>query len=421
MTMLSRFRPSLQKYVALLGVIVFLANAVTAQDQPAKSQEDSAGTPQTTGEAATDPPAEPLFTVPDGTAADLFAFISRVKRTPSKTRTRDAAMAHLKLQVEAVLAACDRIMAEKPDEGTEIKVINEKLGAFAAMARVDRKIADAGLKTLLQALEADERPAIVQLLAQRKLKERTAAVAGMSAAERASLIDELFAMVDRTGLDRETYTLISGVGRTLGRGADPEQGAVLYERLAVAMENSEDEALKSRAAKAVGSARRLRLPGKFMEITGKTATGEEFDWASYRGRVVLVDFWASWCGPCRAEIPNMKAQLEKYGEKGFAIVGVNLDTTMEKYQAYVDAEGLTWTNLMSDREDERGWDNPLATHYGITGIPTAILVDREGKVVSMSARGSTLNRLLLEHLGPFEEVEGEEAGAAPAGAGAEAR
>ena len=148
----------------------------------------------------------------------------------------------------------------------------------------------------------------------------------------------------------------------------------------------------------IGAARRIRLPGNFMKVHGRTAEGEKFDWSSYRGKFVLVDFWASWCGPCRREIPNMKAQLSNY-ESDFAIVGINLDTKKSSYDQYVEKESLTWTNIMSDVPEEMGWDNPLATEYGIMSIPTAILVDREGKVISMNARGEELNRLLEEHLG----------------------
>jgi thioredoxin-related protein len=103
----------------------------------------------------------------------------------------------------------------------------------------------------------------------------------------------------------------------------------------------------------------------------------------------------------------MKAQLKKYGDRGFAIVGINLDRTINEYQNYVDREELTWVNLMSQKESERGWNSPLAVHYGISGIPTAILVDKEGKVVSMTARGGELNRLLAELLGDVETGDSE--------------
>ena len=94
----------------------------------------------------------------------------------------------------------------------------------------------------------------------------------------------------------------------------------------------------------------------------------------------------------------MKEQLAKYGDKGFAIVGINLDDDMEAYQKIVESEELSWVNLVGTNEETRGWNHPLVKYYGIQGIPTAILVGKDGKVVSLSARGEELNRLLAELL-----------------------
>jgi thiol-disulfide isomerase/thioredoxin len=120
------------------------------------------------------------------------------------------------------------------------------------------------------------------------------------------------------------------------------------------------------------------LVGKPLELAGTTAKGAPFTWQAYRGKVVLVDFWATWCGPCRREMPNVKALYEKEANRGFEVVGVSLDEDLEALAEYLDENEIPWETLAGEGTQD------LAQQYGVRGIPTMMLVDKEGKVVAVS-------------------------------------
>jgi len=119
----------------------------------------------------------------------------------------------------------------------------------------------------------------------------------------------------------------------------------------------------------------------------------------------LVDFWATWCQPCRAEVPNVLENYLKYHDKGFDVIGISLDDKRSDAEEYVKQTNIPWPSLFHESSDATGWQNPMAVKYGITGIPTAILVDQEGNVVSMQARGPQLGALLEKLLGKPSGVE----------------
>ncbi len=150
-----------------------------------------------------------------------------------------------------------------------------------------------------------------------------------------------------------------------------------------------------------GSVRRMELLGQPITVHGRTVEGKEFDWTKYKGKVVLIDFWATWCGPCRAEIPNVKRLYNAYHDRGFDVVAVSTDKRKDAPAKFMEVNKLPWVCLFDQSPGKEL--PPLAEYYGVFGIPQAILVDRQGRVVSLSARGEELEELLKEHIGPFEK------------------
>jgi peroxiredoxin len=150
-----------------------------------------------------------------------------------------------------------------------------------------------------------------------------------------------------------------------------------------------------------GAARRVTQPGKVMELSGKTPAGKTADLKDYRGKVVLVDFWATWCGPCVGELPNIRKLYGTYHDKGFEVLAVSVDQDEAALAKFLDKEKLPWVCL----RDPDG-DDSLATRFGIMSIPQAILVGRDGRVLSIGARGTELERLLKKHIADKIEQSG---------------
>jgi thiol-disulfide isomerase/thioredoxin len=129
-----------------------------------------------------------------------------------------------------------------------------------------------------------------------------------------------------------------------------------------------------------------RLAKAPLDLKFKAIDGTDVDVAKLRGKVVLVDFWATWCGPCRMEIPNVVATYNQLHKAGFEIVGISLDQSKEKLLGYTQQAGMTWPQYF----DGKGWANDISRRYGINAIPAAWLVDKKGIVRSTQARGADL-------------------------------
>jgi thiol-disulfide isomerase/thioredoxin len=115
-----------------------------------------------------------------------------------------------------------------------------------------------------------------------------------------------------------------------------------------------------------------------------------------KGQVVLLDFWASWCGPCRAENPNVVQNYQKYKDAGFTVMSVSLDSNKDKWLAAIAADQLVWPNHVSDLG---GWKSKVAVLYGVQSIPFTVLLDQEGRVIATNLRGAALEQTLQQIFG----------------------
>jgi thiol-disulfide isomerase/thioredoxin len=135
------------------------------------------------------------------------------------------------------------------------------------------------------------------------------------------------------------------------------------------------------------------LKTKPLDLKFVSMDGKEVDLSKMNSKVVLIDFWATWCGPCVKEIPNVLKSYEKFHGKGFEIVGISLDQDKAKLESFIKDKGMTWVQYF----DGKGWKNEISTRYGINSIPAMWLVNKKGIVVSTDARGK-LDELVEKYL-----------------------
>jgi thiol-disulfide isomerase/thioredoxin len=336
--------------------------------------------------------------VPDGTPEELLAFIDKLQKTNFKPTSRQQAEAFLGKVAKTSVTVADKILDQTgPKDEARARAARMKLQSLTLLARLGDRDAEATLGDFAESLvsggDAELAAEAAQIVlvsdAQKILKNQD-----LAGAE--SVVSRINALLEKDpddGAIAQFAMQFAGALEHMPEGS--EAAGKAYAAFGGAFVKSSNPQIKAMGEGMAGMLRRLGLVGNEMEIRGTNLDGQAFDQKTLDGKVVLVDFWATWCGPCIAEMPNVLAAYEKYHDKGFEVVGISLDTDRDALEAFLKEKEIPWTILFEQPEGQ-GWQHPLAAYYGITGIPTVILVGRDGKVVSMDVRGEKLGEELAK-------------------------
>jgi thiol-disulfide isomerase/thioredoxin len=384
--------------LSLVGFTIGRAGLAAAQETKVDPSDDVRGNNNRPIKGSAIPPE--TFNVPArATVPQLGAFIKKIEVLRPEFDSETEAMKFLSTSRAAIVKAADKILASQPTEQQEVDALRSKLQAYQLLAMVGAPDAAAkGLK-LADELKHNKRPELAEMGEVIGFDFKMSSVPGLDATQRRALVDALAVALKRK--PQSFAQLAENLGRLLESLGDGENAAAAYAAFGEIFSQNLNEDIRAFGeVMKTGAVRRARLlAGDPIKVEGKTVDGAAFDIKQYKGKVVIVDFWATWCGPCLAELPNLKSIYKKYHDRGLEIVGVNLDKSASDLDKFLRDNDLPWKTLhnadpKAQDDEKKGFSDPNAEFYGITGIPTIILIDRKGKVITLDARGEQLATLV---------------------------
>jgi thiol-disulfide isomerase/thioredoxin len=368
-------------------------------------------------------------TLPDN-SDELIAYLRRLDAVRLEEDTREARARFTAVQ-KAIIEAADKLLDQKGlDEKVRLEAIQTKWGATLLLVQLDDQGAEERFLALVNKLVEDKNPDVSRAarwqLRQLDVTQNLRALMQGKLKNTEKLMQDLNLILADDRLAYPHYNLLETAARILESREKFDEAAKIYAGMEKAFQAADDPELAAQAAfRAQQAAKRLGWIGKEVELAGVRLDGTPFDVEELKGKVVLIDFWATWCGPCIEELPNVVENYKKYHDRGFEIVGVSLDVDKDALDRFVKGENdlkrklewitLFWSDATATAEADP-YENPLAKKFGVDGVPSTFLVDQDGKVVSLGVRGERLGEKLAELLGTPDDVPEEQpqpAAAAP--------
>jgi len=374
-----------QLTLLLVGLLAFCPTATLYGQAPDNAADTD---PE---EAEVDP-----YEVPDGTPEELMQYL-QTGAERMRPQSRDDAVR----MFNSLDTAAERIYVS--DDATpeqRATAANARAQFLSMLQRFGEDPEGSRLKAFLEEAKQDRLPEIRLFAEQFQLQQKLANWGQLNEEDREAVVAEIREALMSDEAGGQQVAMLMRLADTVAETPHAQVAIDLINEVVPKLSESSDPAIASRVPRLKGVVRRLQLPGSKMEIEGTLLNGEPVDWESYRGKVVLVDYWATWCGPCIAELPNVLAAYEAYHDKGFDVLGISLDDNKQDVEEFLAAREIPWRTLYSDDPEANGWQHPMASKYAINGIPRAILVDDQGVVGEMNGRGPRLSERLKELLGP---------------------
>jgi thiol-disulfide isomerase/thioredoxin len=393
--------------VAVFALILSVAGGAADEPQPPAESADAPA------ESAEEEKPDPFAVPAEATSEELTLFLRRIARMEPAEPGPEGARAHL----EKMNQALDEVLDREIEDDTARLAANFKLQVLQFLESLGVEGADKQFEDFVAKLAQDKRPVLAEMGHRIQMNLRISRIPEMTPEERQELLDEVKSKIHDKEPDGSDVGLAMNLAGTFEQ-VEPALAIATYDLFAGHLEKSNDSELSDLAGTFRKAIHRIELLGHPVELTGETLAGEPFTLEPYKGKVVLIDFWATWCGPCIAELPNVKEHYAKYHDKGFEVVGISLDDDPDALQQFLQENEIPWLTLFSPDENLRGWDNPIADEFGVFAIPTVLMLDQEGKLISLHAHGPELGRLLQELLGDPLEVP-EEKPETPAGESAD--
>lgn len=403
-----KWLPSLLVFVAVVGLGVAPAWAAEEPDKPADKPKAEEAAPEEP--AAEEPAPEPdPFAVPDGTPGELLNYIEGLKTVRPKAFDQDSIAEFRKKLAGALVEASDKIIVGKPEDEQAGGAVQYKLTGLKMLSGLGDADAAKKIEDLPDELEKAGLGKFKRVVESYLLQNRLQDSLRAGADEFEKVLGEVKQFIVDGGARPDDMRMAMTAGRMAEMTGVAELAGNTYREFGTIFAASDDEQIAAFGKKMQGAARRVTLVGNAMEIDGPLLDGTPFDWSEFEGKVVLIDFWATWCGYCIREFPNMKKNYEAYKDRGFEIIGINTDDSRERLDAYMEKDPLPWTIVVDKNPDSDAERETLGSRYGIFGIPSMMLIGRDGKVVTLQARGQALDKALESLIGPLEEEKPEDA------------